>query len=280
MFATLSLECMPVDLRAIGDWLPLLDGTERVFVPHIRGREPGEQAAAIARLRAEGLNPVPHLAARNVKGGDAELKAHVGRLVDAGAREVLLLGGGENPPLGGFDSALRLMRSDALRDSGIRAVGMAGHPEGHPDVPDGTMFQALLDKSEHAREAGWDAFIVTQLCFEPRAVGKWLARVRDAGVDWPVHFGIAGPISLPRLIRLSGTLGVGKSLGFLKSGSRNLLRMVNPTYDPAETLDGVERACGAMAGSITPHFYTFGNVAGSIRVLRPGPAATRRAGAC
>lgn len=280
MFTDFSLECMPSDLRTVGEWRPLLDGGERVFVPHIRGKDPAEQADAVARLGAEGLVPVPHLAARNIAGGEKELDLHVGRLADAGAKEILLLGGGENPPLGDFDSALQLMRSDALRGSGIRTVGMAGHPESHPDVPDGRMFDALLEKAGQAREEGLDAYIVTQLCFDPKAFGSWLSRVRGAGIALPVLFGIAGPIGLVRLIKLSGMLGVGKSLGFLKSSSRNLLQMISPTYDPSDILSGVAGECGEEAGAVAPHFYTFGNVAGSIRVMRQGEQAPRRAGAC
>ena len=47
---------------------------------------------------------------------------------------VLLLGGDEPKAKGPFADSLEILESGLLRDSGIREIGVAGYPEGHPRI--------------------------------------------------------------------------------------------------------------------------------------------------
>ena len=267
MFTSLSLECMPRDLGELGKWSSSLREGERVFVPDIAGHPFEEQAAAVEALSKRGIRVAPHLGARNIA-SRSELEDRLARLYSAGARETLLLGGEAPSPAGEFDCTLQVLQSEEFASAGMMAVGVAGHPEGHPAVGDDAMFEALMRKAEAIRGMELDGYIVTQLCFDASALAAWLARVRASGIDFPVHVGIAGPISLPRLIKVAGMLGVGKSLGFLKRQGKSMAQLLNPMYDPHTLLEEIQRACSPEAGLLIPHFYAFGNVVGSIRTLR------------
>ncbi len=267
MFGSFSIECMPGDIRSLSDWRSLLQPEERVFVPHISGRELDEQVEAVSALVKSGLRAVPHLAARNIASA-AELGERLRRMSDAGAKDMLLLGGSDNPPKGGYDCALNLLESAEFRNSGIRSIAIAGHPEPHPDVDGQVMFDALVSKARLAQEMELDVCIVTQVCFDSAAIAAWIGRVREAGLGLPVGVGVAGPISLPRLLKVAAAIGVGNSLGFLRKSSRNLLQLVNPVYDPMTLLDDLARGCGDQDKALLPHFYAFGNVAASIGVAR------------
>ncbi|HXZ91312.1 MAG TPA: hypothetical protein VEG36_00395, partial [Burkholderiales bacterium] len=75
------------DARALGELLPA--GT-KVYVNHLPRHSLADTLAALVAVRAAGLEPVPHLAARRVA-SRAELKEFLQRAVrGAGVQKVLL----------------------------------------------------------------------------------------------------------------------------------------------------------------------------------------------
>ena len=48
--------------------------------------------------------------------------------------QALVLGGGAPQPLGIYDAAIQLLETGLFEDRGIGKIGMAGHPEGNPDI--------------------------------------------------------------------------------------------------------------------------------------------------
>jgi methylenetetrahydrofolate reductase (NADPH) len=107
--------------------------------------------------------------------------------------------------------------------------------------------------------------IVTQFCFDATAMLKWIARLRDFGIEHPVRVGLAGPTSLATLLRYAQRCGVRASAQGL-ARQAGLVRQLFALSAP----DALVRKLGdARAerhlGEIAPHFFSFGGLARTAR---------------
>ena len=120
------------------DKLPLIaarlkPGT-KVFIALIDPADRDGQIAAAAAVRAHGLEPVPHVPARFIRDRD-DLADRLGRFASgAEVSHMLVLGGGASEPLGIYDAAIGLIETGLFEANGVRRIGLAGHPEGNPDI--------------------------------------------------------------------------------------------------------------------------------------------------
>src|SRR5580693_4826407 len=169
-----------------------------IYISAVPHRPADESISAAIRLRAAGLEPVPHVAVRNFASVDAldDFLARVNG--EAEVRRVLVIAGdrGEHGP---FRSAADAIDSGLFRRRGIRALGIAGYPEGHPKIGNDALFKALAEKIAAAEATGLTVEIVTQFCFDARAILDYVARLHYAG-RWGVR------ASAQALARRSGML--------------------------------------------------------------------------
>lgn len=161
------------------------------------------------RVIEQGFRVTPHIAAKNVR-DKAHLGEIVSRLKTLNIESIFVPGGDRPEPLGDFSTAFELLRELHEFDHGIREIGIASHPEGHPDVDDETLLQELENKQPFAQ------YLVTQMCFDADRLGEWLLNIRNRGVTLPVWIGLPGAIERGRLLRTSMRIGVGDSLRFLR----------------------------------------------------------------
>jgi methylenetetrahydrofolate reductase (NADPH) len=162
----------------------------------------------VAAAIASGYRVVPHLAARMIEDGQA-LRRFVSQVVDLGVDDLYVIGGDADEPLGGFDAAEQVLHALQDFDHGLRRIGVACYPEGHPKISDSALLEALLAKQVHAD------YMVSQLCFDSAALVRWLDEVRGRGVRLPLRIGLAAPIRTAKLVELSVKIGVGRSLRYL-----------------------------------------------------------------
>lgn len=209
---------------------------------------------ATEQLMAAGLVAVPHLAASTVR-DRAHLAAIVARLSAAGVNDAFVIGGDGQNGGGAYPSALHLLED--LRDlpGCPDSLGVAGYPEGHPAISEADLIASLRDKSRLA------SYVVTQMCFDPRAIGSWVARVRDVDVDLPVVLGAPGAVARRKLIEMSARIGVGTSARFLTKNLQSVGRLLaHKTFAPGELLHQVADD-PTLARSITGvHYFTFNQV--------------------
>jgi methylenetetrahydrofolate reductase (NADPH) len=217
-----------------------------------------ETAVAIRRA---GFRPVAHVAARNLA-SLAELDDYLERLAgEAGADRVLLISGDRAEAKGPFSSVIDVLASGRVSAAGITAVGVAGHPEGHPAVPTNVLDEALVAKRDAAVEAGLSCFIVTQFCFEAAPIVAYLDRLERLGVALPVKVGVAAPASVATLIRYAVRCGVGDSLRVLRTQAKTVGRLIGESGP--EDLLGELAVSLAQKGSdrvVGIHLYPFGGV--------------------
>lgn len=257
-----SIEIAAGTPKAIAAVREHLDPGADVYVNFVPG---GDYRAVIdtsARLRRAGYQPVPHIAARALPNKEA-LDDFVGRLVaEAGVSRVLVIAGDSNRPLGPFASAMEILGSGLLERHGVRSVGFAGHPEGHPTVDSTTLDAALAGKIAVARGAGLEAFVVTQFGFAAEPVLGWLRRFRAEGLGVPVEIGVAGPATVASLVKFGLRCGIGSSLRALRMRS-NAVGQLLGEVGPEELLHdlAVGLASFPAHGVRRFHFFPFGGIA-------------------
>jgi methylenetetrahydrofolate reductase (NADPH) len=240
-----------------------LDGVEQEVIGHVppdltvtvtsspsRGIE--ATLALSERLAAHGYRVVPHLAARLVR-DRAHLDELLARLEALGLREVFVVAGDIGQPSGEFEGAAALLAAMAEAGPALDEIGITGYPESHAFISDETTIQAMFDKAPLA------TYIVSQICFSPDVIGTWIRRVRDRGVELPIHVGLPGPVAARKLLRVSGRIGLGESARFLRRHGSWAGRLLLPrAYRPERLLERlapyIDQRDDRVAGL---HLFTF-----------------------
>ena len=243
--------------------MALLRRGTRVYLSAPPNRPVDESVAAAIRLRAAGFEPVPHLAVRNF-GSVAAFDDVLARLTgEAGVDSVLVIAG-DRGECGPFRRAIDAIDSGLLRRRGIRTVGIAGYPQGHPRIGDEELDRARAEKIAAAEAIGLIVEIVTQFCFDAQAVLDFIARLRAFGFDHRLRIGLVGPTSLAALLRYASRCGVRASAQALARRA-GLMRQMFALTTPDDLMRTLAEA--APAG-IVPHFFSFGGIAATNRWAR------------
>jgi len=188
------------------------------------------------------------------------------RMADrAGVRRALIIGGDRAEPAGPFHAAIDLIESGLLQDHGIEEIGIAGYPDGHPRIAPLDLDRVLAAKIEAADQTGLRVYIATQFAFAADSILRWLACLRDLGIDHPVRVGFAGPTTLPDLLRFARICGVKTSaLALVRNAglARNMFALTTPD----RLVRPLAEACAdGRYGDVAPHLYSFGGLAATVR---------------
>jgi methylenetetrahydrofolate reductase (NADPH) len=255
-----SIEVMPRTAAKIEDFRAILPEGTRVYIAHIEGTPIDDMISTARRLTDDGFAVMPHFPARIIE-DEAQLRNWVARYAaEAGVSQALVLGGSPTTPLGALDSSMQLLQTGAFQENGYARVHVAGHPEGNRDIDrdGGTRLvdEALTWKQTYARDNGLDMAIVTQFAFEADGVISWARRLRERGIDLPIHLGIAGPAKLQTLIKFSVACGVGPSLKVLQRRARDLTKLVLP-FEPDDILAAVADATDPDGDPVFEQMHIF-----------------------
>lgn len=259
------------DIAALAGIVP---AGANIYISAVPTQSEDEVIAHSLLLRQAGFEPVPHIAVRTFASIDAVDRLLARLTSEAAVRQVLIIAGDRDPPAGALRSALDVIDGGVLQRHGIRDVGIAGYPEGHPRIPRHDLDRALADKIAAAEATGLRVHIVTQFCFDAAAIVGWIRRVRDFGFDVPIKIGLAGPTSLPTLMRYASRCGVAASVQGLARHAgmmRHLFAMSAP--------DAIVRTLAMQRkslGDVRVHFFSFGGLVRTARwasAVENGPIA-------
>jgi methylenetetrahydrofolate reductase (NADPH) len=237
---------------AVAEWIPA-GLTVTVTASPAKGLD--ATLGLAERLAGRGYHVVPHVSARLVR-DDAHLADIVARLLASGVDDIFVPAGDADPPAGRFDSALSLLERLAEMGSPFARTGITGYPERHPRIDDDITIQAMWDKRRHA------AYIVSNLCFDPATVRRWINRVRSRGVTLPLYVGLAGPVERARLLRMAAKAGASESARFLAGHVEWFLRFGTPGgYSPERLLGRLGPALASPAARVEGlHLFTFNQI--------------------
>ena len=214
--------------------LPKVKDVYITLLPGEDFRQVAEKARELANLS---FNPVPHFPARSIKNLDI-LKDYVMRCKDGGVKQALVIGGSAQP-VGDFHCSLQLLETGLFE--GFR-IGIAGHPDGSPDISDSDLEKAMKDKKPYAD------YIVTQWLMEPDPIIKFVSKQKI-----PVHVGITGPLKVSSLLKFANTVGATNSINFIKSNLGKTFDLLKPK-DPNDLIEKVKSVTSNF------HIYTFGGL--------------------
>ncbi len=217
--------------------LSVLPKVKDVYITMLPGNDFREVAKKSKELVQSGFNPVPHFPARSIKNLD-ELKEYVSMCKDFGVKQVLVIGGSAKP-IGDYHCSLQILETGLF--DGFK-IGIAGHPEGSPDISDSDLEKAMKDKKPFAD------YIVTQWLLNPDPINKFISNQ-----NLPVHVGITGPLKLTSLIKFANIVGAKNSLNFIKSNAAKAINLLKPS-DPNDLINQVKKSTSNF------HIYTFGGL--------------------
>jgi methylenetetrahydrofolate reductase (NADPH) len=194
----------------------------------------------------------PHLSARLVR-SERELGETLARLREAGVHDALVIAGDPKRPAGPYAGAYDLLVAMAELGHGLEHVGISGYPESHPIISDEATIQAMFDKAPYA------TYIVSQICFDPGTIVRWVGAVRARGVQLPIDVGLPGIAPRTKLLRIARRIGVGESARFLRKRGTWIAQLFRPAgYSPEHIVEGIAATVADPAARIAGfHVYTF-----------------------
>ena len=259
--ADFTAETTPFSAAKVEDFREVLRPGTTVFITFLPGSDFDDTIAVAARLRREGFNPVPHLAARSIPSASF-LDEGLRQLRDqAGIDEVLTIAGAVDEPLGEFSDTMQLLDTGLLDKHGIKKVGIAGHPEGSPDMSDAAILDALKWKNDFAERSGAELYVVTQFCFEAEPIIAWDKAMQAAGNGLPIRIGIPGLATIKTLLNYAKACGIGNSMTFLKKQARNVTKLMSVSAPDKLLCDLAHyKATDPECGLIGCHMYPLGGV--------------------
>ena len=208
-----------------------------VYITLLPGGDYVEIAKKAGDLVKKGFNPVPHFPARSIM-DEAQLNDYVSRCKDLGVKQALVIGG-SHAQVGVFESSIQILETGYFE--GLK-IGIAGHPEGSPDISDSKLEKAMIDKKPYAD------YIVTQWLMDPQLIIDFISKQ-----SVPVHVGITGPLKITSLIKFANIVGAKNSINFLKSNFGKALDLLKPK-DPNDLIEKVKSHSDYF------HIYTFGGL--------------------
>ena len=260
-----SIEVMPRTAQKVENFRDHLPEGTRVYIAHIEGTPIEEMVATAARIKREGYDVMPHFPARIIK-DQATLADWIARYQgEADVRQALLLAGGVAQPHGDFDSSMQLMETGLFDKAGFQRLHVAGHPEGNKDIdPNGSdenVMEALRWKQAFSERTDAQMALATQFAFEAKPIIAWADALSAAGIDIPIHIGIAGPAKLQTLIKFAIACGVGPSLKVLQKRAMDVTKLLLP-YEPTEVLNelAAHKAANPDFNIEKVHFFPLGGI--------------------
>ncbi len=255
-----SLEMTGKDVSRLEEASDGIPPGTRINITFLAGEDLATRLTAARAVRRLGFVPVPHISARRLPSRAALQEFLSGLAADGTAENVFLVGGDPARPEGPYADALALLRTGLLQEHGVRHVGISGYPEGHPAIPDPTLWSALTDKAAAIGAHRFGGDVITQFGFDPAPVLGWLEAVRARGVHLPVRIGVPGPAGVRRLLGYATRFGVATSASVARKYGFSLTNLMGTT-GPDRFLHALaERYDPARHGRVKVHFYTFGGL--------------------
>jgi len=217
--------------------LSVLPKVKDVYITMLPGNDFRDVANKAKELVQNGFNPVPHFPARSIKNLN-ELKDYVSMCKDFGVKQALVIGG-STEPIGDYHCSLQILESGLFEGW---KIGIAGHPDGSPDISDSDLEKAMKEKMPFAD------YIVTQWLLDSQSIAKFISKQ-----TLPVHVGITGPLKISSLLKFASIVGAKNSLNFLKSNATKAVDLLRPK-DPNDLIENLNKLTENF------HIYTFGGL--------------------
>ncbi|NIJ16241.1 methylenetetrahydrofolate reductase [Sphingobium vermicomposti] len=254
-----SIEMTAKDVESLRAAAPAMAPETPVAVTFLPGETLSARLDAIKLVRARGFEPMPHFSARRIASA-AEFEEYLAAATaQAGVKRCFVIAGDPSEPEGPFFDSSALIGSGAFERMGVTAIGIGGHPEGHPNMSEEQCWSVLEAKCAEIERRGMAPLIVTQFAFDGERVLEWLRALRGRGIDAPVRIGVPGPAGIKTLIRFAARCGVGASAAVLAKYGISIAQLFG-SMGPDRLVASLARGIGPDHGRVRLHFYPFGGL--------------------
>ncbi len=255
-----SIETTPNVYNKYNGFSDLLDKSHLVYITYLPDENSQNIITVAKKLKLEGYEVVPHLPARTIK-NNSELEKYIANLSEvSGCNKILIIGGGGNQK-GDISSSIDVLKTDLLSKYNFIEVGVAGHPEGSPDINDEEIEKAIIEKNKIALKVDYKMYLATQFFFEATSLIEWEINLKNIGNKLDIHAGIPGPASLKTLISYAKSCGIGNSIRFLSKQAFNITKLASPKTPDKLIYDLAEYKINNNETNLKKlHFYPFGGI--------------------
>lgn len=254
-----SLEITAKDIDALKAAAPSIPEATPIAVTFLPGETLEARLAAARAVRDLGFEPMPHFSARRLE-SEAEFRSMLERMVsEAAVKRCFAIAGDPPESVGPYSETAELIQTGLFEANGIVAIGIAGHPQGHPNMTEEQCFEVLEKKCALIHERGMKPLIVTQFGFDPDAFLQWLIDVRERGIDAPVRIGVPGPTNIKSLVKFAARCGVEASASVMSKYGVSLRKLVG-VAGPDKMVDAFATSLNEAHHPVRLHFYPFGGL--------------------
>ena len=214
----------------------------------------------LSLVKLEGYEVIPHLPARTIVNKN-DLEKYIGELAnESGCSKMLIIGGGGNQA-GEISSSIDVLKTDFLSKYNYQFVGVAGHPEGSPDISNENLDLAIKQKNDFAKNVDFKMYLATQFFFEAKSLIEWEKHLVKIGNKLPIHAGIPGPASIKTLVNYARSCGIGNSLRFITKQAFNLTKLATLSTPDKLIYDLAKHSEINKDSKLEKiHFYAFGGM--------------------
>lgn len=255
-----TIETTPAVYEKYGNLKYFLPNTKNIYITYLPNEKPQRIVNIAKKINNEGLTPIPHLPARTIKDYKT-LEKYIADLSEiAGCKKILIIGG-EKSQIGDFNSSLQILETDLLSKFKYEEVGLAGHPEGHPDISKNDLDDAIIKKNQFAKNVDFKMYLATQFFFEASVFELWEKHIHKLGNKLDIHAGIPGPANIKTLISYARSCGIGNSIRFLSKQALNITKIAVTRTPDKLIADLSEYKFKTKTSNLTKlHLFPFGGI--------------------
>ena len=157
-----------------------LDPKNHIYITYLPDVSENDILETVEFVSNQKLKPIVHLPARTMKDLDhvKDFLKEVRKRTDSS--KILVIGGGGDQK-GSITSSLDILNSGLLAEFEFYHIGIAGHPEGSPDISQDTINEYLNKKFELSKTNNLNLELVTQFFFKNSLIVSWLISGEPSG---------------------------------------------------------------------------------------------------
>jgi methylenetetrahydrofolate reductase (NADPH) len=255
-----SIETTPNVYAKYGHFSDLVPFENPIYVTYLPDEDSKRVINTSKKLTREGYDVIPHLPARTIE-NYSTLEKYIGCLSeDAGCNKILVIGGGGKQK-GNISSSVDVLKTELLSKYKFKEVGLAGHPEGNPDISESDMDKAIVEKNTFAKNTDYKMYLATQFFFEVSSLMAWEKKLNLLNNSLEIHAGLPGPATLKTLVGYATSCGIKNSIRFLSKQAMNITKLATTRTPDKLIADLADYKQENPDSKLTKlHFYAFGGI--------------------
>ncbi|MFD0917699.1 methylenetetrahydrofolate reductase [Pseudahrensia aquimaris] len=240
----------------------------RVYITDVGVDPVADIIKATRAITDMGYHAVPHIPARRIESQNALESRLSGLVNEGGTNDILVIAGEADRQMGPFSQSLEVLQSGLVDKLGIAHVAIGGHPEGNAAYSGRDVMEVLKEKVAFASQMDAELRLTTQFGFDGPKFVQWANDVKAAGIDAPIHLGVAGPAKITTLIKYAAMCGVGNSLNFFKKRTSAIAALATK-HSPEDVVKPIEASWASGENNIAQlHVFPFGGLQASADWLK------------